>query len=165
MIDVYLGLGSNQAQPLGQLHQAVIAIGLLPQTQCLVCSSFYQSLPMGPQDQADYVNAVLKIRTELSALSLLQATQYIEQQQGRVRKAQRWGPRTLDIDILLYGNQQIESKDLVVPHYGMREREFVLYPLAEIDQELSLPSGETLQQLLVKCPINQLKIVAPPLLF
>ncbi|NCP65056.1 MAG: 2-amino-4-hydroxy-6-hydroxymethyldihydropteridine diphosphokinase [Paraglaciecola sp.] len=165
MIDVYLGLGSNQAEPLIQLQQAIKALSLLPQTQCVVCSSFYQSLPMGPKDQADYVNAVLKIRTELSALSLLQATQGIEQQQGRVRKTQRWGPRTLDIDILLYGNEQIVSQELVVPHYGMREREFVLYPLAEIDQALSLPSGETLHELMAQCPINQLKVVAPALLF
>lgn len=140
----YIGLGSNLSQPAKQLHQAVNSIAQLELTTVLKCSSLYSSKPMGPQDQPDYVNAVVEIETNLSPHALLAAMQKIELDQGRVRKGQRWGPRTLDLDILLFGNQVIESQDLTIPHIGMKSREFVLFPLHEIAPDLVLPCGNSL---------------------
>lgn len=145
---VYIGLGSNLSTPIEQLKAALKAIAGLPDTQFVCCSSLYGSKPMGPQDQPDYVNAVAKITTLLTPESLLNALQTIELEQGRERKDQRWGPRTLDLDILLIDQQIIDSPHLVVPHYGLKEREFVLYPLAEISPELVLPDGEKLKSVL-----------------
>lgn len=153
----YIGLGANLAQPLAQLQQAVAALRLLPASQLVAVSSFYGSKPMGPQDQPDYVNAVAALDTELSAEALLDALQQIEQQQGRQRKDERWGPRTLDLDILLYGDDIINSERLTVPHYGLKQREFVLYPLAEIAPNLRLPDGSVLSSLLQQVPLNGLQ--------
>ena len=153
----YIGLGANLAQPLAQLQQAVAALRLLPASQLITVSSFYGSKPMGPQDQPDYVNAVAALDTELPAETLLDALQLIEQQQGRQRKDERWGPRTLDLDILLYGDDIINSERLTVPHYGLKQREFVLYPLAEIAPNLSLPDGTVLSSLLAQVPLNGLQ--------
>ena len=115
---------------------------------------------MGPQDQPDYINAVAALTTSLSPLELLKALQDIEQNQGRERQGQRWGPRTLDLDILLFGQQIIKQSHLEIPHYGMKQREFVLYPLAEIAPDLIFPSGGSLQDLLTQCPLNGLKKVS-----
>ena len=153
----YIGLGANLAQPLAQLQQAVAALRLLPASQLIAVSSFYGSKPMGPQDQPDYVNAVAALDTELPAEALLDALQLIEQKQGRQRKDERWGPRTLDLDILLYGDDIINSERLTVPHYGLKQREFVLYPLAEIAPNLSLPDGTVLSSLLAQVPLNGLQ--------
>ncbi len=115
---------------------------------------------MGPQDQPDYINAVAEIETQLTAIELLDALQSIEQDQGRVRKDNRWGPRTLDLDIILYDNQQINSERLTIPHYGMCKREFVLYPLQEIAPKLPLPNGTLLSQLVTLCDKNGLTKVS-----
>ena len=115
---------------------------------------------MGPQDQPDYVNAVAALDTTLEAEALLDALQQIEQLHGRQRKAERWGPRTLDLDILLYNNTVINSPRLTVPHYGMRQREFVLYPLYEIAPQLQLPDGTVLSSLLAQVPLNGLQKLA-----
>lgn len=155
--EVFLGLGANLANPVAQLQSAVAALRQLPQCRVLAVSSIYGSRPMGPQDQPDYVNAVAKISTGLTPLALLDALQQIEQQQGRQRKAERWGPRSLDLDILLYANHTISSERLTVPHYGLTQREFVLYPLAEIAPQLHLPCGTPLQALLSKVPLNGLQ--------
>jgi 2-amino-4-hydroxy-6-hydroxymethyldihydropteridine diphosphokinase len=157
MIQVYIGLGSNLALPEEQIQTACKSLASLPETEVIKCSSLYQSLPMGPQDQPDFVNAVALIETALSPESLLQQTQLIESQQGRIRKVNRWGPRTLDLDLLMYGEQQINNEYLSVPHPGMKQREFVLYPLFEIAPELILPCGEKLSDLILLCPINGLK--------
>ena len=153
----YLGLGANLAEPVMQLQQAVTALQQLPQVQLLAVSSFYCSKPMGPQDQPDYVNAVAAINTNLLPEQLLDALQQIEQQQGRARKAERWGPRSLDLDLLLYGNEVISSERLTVPHYGLKLREFVLYPLHEIAPQLRLPDGSVLSSLLEQVPLNGLQ--------
>ena len=150
---VYIGLGSNLAEPRQQLHSALQAIAALPHSQLLGVSSFYLSDPLGPADQPRYVNAVAALDTELSPLSLLDALQTIELEQGRTRKAERWGPRTLDLDILLFGDQLIDEPRLKVPHYHMQERAFVLYPLAELaPADLRLADGRTLADLLAACP-------------
>ncbi|MBB1272581.1 2-amino-4-hydroxy-6-hydroxymethyldihydropteridine diphosphokinase [Psychromonas sp. SR45-3] len=155
----YIGIGSNQAQPIEQAKQAMTALSNIKDTQLLMCSSLYRSAPMGPQDQPDYINAVAKLETTLSALELLDALQVIEQEQGRERKALRWGPRTLDLDILLYADQVIENERLTVPHYGMKEREFVLYPLFEIAPTLKMPNGTSLIEILKHCDKNGLTAI------
>ena len=164
MIDVYIGLGSNLTLPEKQIQAAYASLARLPDTVLIKCSSLYKSQPMGPQDQPDYVNAVALIETALSPESLLQHTQLIENQQGRIRKASRWGPRTLDLDMLLFGLQRIDNEHLTVPHSGMKQREFVLYPLFEIAPDLILPCGEKLANLVMTCPINGLQKMTNPVL-
>lgn len=154
----YIGIGSNQADPSKQALQAIEALKELANTKLLNHSSLYCSAPMGPQDQPDYINAVAELDTQLSALELLDELQKIELSQGRVRKENRWGPRTLDLDIILYGDQQINNTRLTIPHYGMKTREFVLYPLFEIAPELVLPGGLPLSQLVMQCDKNGLTI-------
>lgn len=149
---VYLGLGSNLAEPLQQLRAALTAIACLPGSQLAAVSSFYASDPLGPPDQPRYVNAVAALDTSLAPLELLDALQAIELEQGRVRKDERWGPRTLDLDILLFGQRSLAEERLTVPHYHMHARAFVLYPLAEIAPDLQLPNGRHLSELLASCP-------------
>lgn len=154
---VYIGLGSNLADPLTQLRSALAALAALPQTSLAAQSSFYASDPLGPADQPRYVNAVAALDTELAPLELLDALQRIELEQGRLRKAERWGPRTLDLDILLFGDRQLAEPRLTVPHYHMHARAFVLYPLAEIAPQLYLPDGRALSALLAACPFAGLE--------
>ena len=154
---VYIGLGSNLADPLTQLRSALAALAALPQTSLAAQSSFYASDPLGPADQPRYVNAVAALDTELAPLELLDALQRIELEQGRLRKAERWGPRTLDLDILLFGERQLAEPRLTVPHYHMHARAFVLYPLAEIAPQLRLPDGRALDELLAACPFEGLE--------
>jgi 2-amino-4-hydroxy-6-hydroxymethyldihydropteridine diphosphokinase len=158
MTIAYIAVGSNLADPVSQAKLAIETLKTLPKSKFVQASSLYSSSPMGPQDQPDYINAVVCIQTELTPLELLDCTQAIEQEQGRVRKEERWGPRTLDLDIVLFGNEAIDSERLTVPHYGMKEREFVLYPLAEIAPNLSLPDGTELQDLLNTVDRNGLRI-------
>jgi len=158
MITVFIAVGSNLSDPVGQAQNAIEALKSLPSSEFIQSSMLYSSTPMGPQDQPDYINAVVEIKTKLTPLELLDCTQAIELEQGRVRKEERWGPRTLDLDIILYGNEVIDSERLVVPHYGMKEREFVLYPLAEIAPNLTLPCGSRLEDLLKVVNKNGLNI-------
>jgi len=141
MTIAYIGLGSNLSTPKQQIISAVQEISKIAQSQVVQVSSLYLSRPMGPQDQGDYINAVLSLNTDLSALELLDALQSIESSAGRVRKENRWGARILDCDIILFGNEVINNQRLTIPHYGMKEREFVLLPLAEIAPTLCLPCG------------------------
>jgi 2-amino-4-hydroxy-6-hydroxymethyldihydropteridine diphosphokinase len=157
---VYIGLGSNLAEPLQQLRDALAALAQLPDTRLLAHSSFYASDPLGPPDQPRYVNAVAALDTALEPWTLLDALQRIEQEQGRVRKAERWGPRTLDLDILLFGERLIADERLRVPHYHMHARPFVLYPLAELAAELQLPDGRRLSELLAACAFTGLERLA-----
>ena len=157
VVIVFIGLGSNLAAPDQQIGRARTAINNIKNVTELVCSSLYSSPPMGPKDQPDYVNAVSKIETGLPALELLRCMQTIENDQGRARSGQRWGARTLDLDLLLYGQQQIDIPDLVVPHPGIRDRNFVLYPLLEIAPELRIPGLGRLSDLIKACPLNGLK--------
>ena len=129
---VYIGLGSNLSEPIEQVNSAINAIEKILQSEVISVSSLYLSKPMGPQDQDDYINGVLALETSLSAIELFDALQAIENEFGRVRKENRWGARILDLDIILFGNEIINTERLTIPHYGMSEREFVLMPLAEI---------------------------------
>lgn len=155
----YIGIGSNQAQPITQTKQAIAALNNIKGTTLLDCSSLYCSAPMGPQDQPDYINAVAKLETTLAPLDLLDALQIIEQNQGRVRKKNRWGPRTLDLDIILYADQTIDNSRLTIPHYGMKLREFVLYPLLEISPQLQFPDGTSLIETIKECNKNGLTVI------
>lgn len=154
---VYLGLGSNLGEPLAQLRAALAALAALPHSQLAAVSSFYSSDPMGPEDQPNYINAVAALDTALEPLDLLDALQTIELQQGRTRHAERWGPRTLDLDILLFGERVLNESRLQVPHYDLQTRPFVLYPLAQIAPGLRLADGRKLDDLLQCCPFQGLE--------
>lgn len=153
---VFIGLGSNLADPRNQVLSAQKALATMATTQCIMMSSLYKSPPMGPQDQPDYINAVAELNTDLSPHLLLDALKQIEQQHGRQKK-RHWGERTLDLDILLYGEQQINDARLQVPHKGLAERAFVLYPLAEIAPDLIIPHFGPIEKLLALCPQGTLE--------
>ncbi|MFZ5000294.1 2-amino-4-hydroxy-6-hydroxymethyldihydropteridine diphosphokinase [Enterobacter asburiae] len=144
----YIAIGSNLASPLEQVNAAVQALGEIPQSKIVAVSSFYRTPPLGPQDQPDYLNAAVVLETALDAETLLDNTQRIELQQGRVRKAERWGPRTLDLDIMLFGHETINTERLTVPHYDMKNREFMLWPLFEVAPDLIFPDGIPLRTIL-----------------
>ena len=144
----YITIGSNLASPLEQVNAAVQALGEIPQSRLVQVSAFYRTPPLGPQDQPDYLNAAVVLETSLDAETLLDNTQRIELQQGRQRKAERWGPRTLDLDIMLFGDEVINTDRLTVPHYDMKNRGFMLWPLWEVAPELTFPNGESLQAIL-----------------
>lgn len=133
---VYIVIGSNLGEPLKQAQQAIDALNALPNSRIVNTSSIYRSKPLGPQDQNDFLNMAVALETELEPEALLDHTQRIELELGRVRKAERWGPRTLDLDIMLFGNHIINTPRLTVPHYGLKEREFMLYPLNDIAPDL-----------------------------
>ena len=144
----YIAIGSNLASPLEQVNAAVQALGEIPQSKLVAVSSFYRTPPLGPQDQPDYLNAAVVLETALNAETLLDNTQRIELQQGRVRKAERWGPRTLDLDIMLFGHETINTERLTVPHYDMKNRGFMLWPLFEVAPDLIFPDGIPLRTIL-----------------
>ncbi|WP_455812659.1 2-amino-4-hydroxy-6-hydroxymethyldihydropteridine diphosphokinase [Pseudomonas graminis] len=148
MIRVYLALGSNLADPLHQVQSALNALAAIPDTTLVATSSLYRTPPYGPPDQPDFLNAAVALDTRLDAESLLNHTQRIELEQGRVRKAHRWGPRTLDLDIMLFGEQTLNTPRLTAPHYDMHNRAFMLLPLLEIAPELCLPDGTRLADIL-----------------
>lgn len=155
MARAYIALGSNLQDPLQQVLLATDRLQNLSKTIVTEISSCYQSEPlplaMAPKlHQADYINRVVAFETELLPLQLLDALQEIEKQQGRERVV-RWGPRTIDLDILLYDNQIISSPRLTIPHIGLKERAFFLYPLAEIAPDLILPDGDSVLALKSKC--------------
>ncbi|MCX0332683.1 2-amino-4-hydroxy-6-hydroxymethyldihydropteridine diphosphokinase [Acinetobacter radioresistens] len=138
----YIGLGSNLGDSRQILTQAVSRLSTLGPVKV---SRLYQSPPMGPQDQPHYYNAVAQLETVLEPLPLLDQLQAFEQEAGRVR-LRRWGERTLDLDLLLYGQQSIQHERLNVPHIGLLERDFVVIPLLDLDVSLSV-NGQLLQQL------------------
>ncbi len=151
-IKCYLGLGSNLANDLGSptehLQQALSALRQYKQIRKVEVSSFYSSAPMGPQDQADFVNAVAGLETTLAPLELLDVCQQLEQGAKRAR-LRHWGERSLDVDILIYGQQQVSEPSLIVPHVGLSERNFVLVPLRELAPELMI-----LQQSISDYPLS-----------
>lgn len=149
---VYIGLGGNLGDPVRTVLSGRQAIRDMAGVRETGFSSLYRSTPMGPSAQPDYVNAVMAIDTVLSPLALLDGLQAIEARHGRVRQGERWGPRTLDLDLLLYGDQMIRSKRLIVPHAGIAGREFVLYPLQEVAGELQVPGHGALSDLVARCP-------------
>ena len=144
---VYIGLGSNLKGPKEQIEQALRALSEAKETTLLSVSSFYESKPLLDMPGPNYLNVVCKIETDLSALDLLNFCQQIEDNQHRVREV-KWASRTIDLDILLYGNQVLATKRLTIPHPEMINRAFVLLPLYEIEPELKLPLLGALKDLL-----------------
>ena len=139
---VYIGVGSNLDTPENQVRQAFVSLAELPNSILVSQSGLYRSSPMGPSDQPDFINAVAALLTQSNARILLQLLQDIERKQGRVRNGERWGPRTLDLDLLAFGGQIINEDDLIVPHPGIAERNFVLLPWQEIAAHFHVP-GQT----------------------
>lgn len=160
-IVAFIGLGSNLDNPIEQIRNARMACRDISGASELAFSSLYSSPPMGPQNQPDYVNAVMSISTTLTAMTLLKALQHIEHRQGRVRTGERWTARTLDLDLLVYGSERILEADLIVPHPGLAERAFVIYPLFEIAPNLLVPGLGALSELIVHCPQHGLKKIDP----
>ncbi len=157
MIDVYLGLGSNLQNPIEQIKIAIRQLKLIKDSNLIQSSSLYLSKPMGGADQSDYINAVVLLQSKLSPTELFAATSSIENQQGRVRSTQKWASRIIDIDIILYGDEKINTKELQIPHYDISAREFVLYPLYEIEPELYIPDLGAIKELVSRCDKKGLK--------
>lgn len=141
---VWIGVGSNLLNPKHQVDQALRTLSRLPMTKCIACSSYYCSRPLGNKLQPDFLNAIVILDTMLCPELLLNYLQYIERQHGRIRGSVAWQSRTLDLDILLFGKNIINNDRLIIPHYGILHREFVVYPLIELDAGLVLPDGRIL---------------------
>ncbi|MDN3523914.1 2-amino-4-hydroxy-6-hydroxymethyldihydropteridine diphosphokinase [Halomonas sabkhae] len=152
----WIGLGSNLNDPAGHVARALHELDGLPLTRRRTASSLYATRPVGPADQPDFINAVAQLETRLSPLALLDQLQALEQRHGRVRE-RRWGPRTLDLDLLLFDARQLEAPRLTLPHAEMTRRAFVLVPLLEAAPTLSLPDGQTIAAL-----VEQLPEATPP---
>jgi len=157
MTRAYIGLGSNLGNPETQLTTALQALAELPSTKLVANSSFYRSQPLGPQDQPPYVNAAALLDTTLAPRELLDKMLAIERHQGRTRDGRRWHARTLDLDLLLYGEEQLDQDGLVVPHPEIRNRNFVLCPLAEITHDLHIPGMGRVTELLDAVGTNGLE--------
>ena len=142
MTVTYIGLGSNLGDSRQILAEAVQKLATLGAVKT---SRLYQSPPMGPQDQPNYLNAAVQLVTDLEPLALLDELQRFEQESGRVR-LRRWGERTLDLDLLMYGEEQIQNERLTVPHIGVMERDFVLMPLLDLEANLQI-KGQLLKDL------------------
>ena len=156
-VTAYVGLGGNLGEPLATVCSAVSDLGRLPDAEVESVSSLYRSAPMGPVEQPDFVNAVAALRTALPVRALLQHLQDIERRNGRMGGGVRWGPRSLDLDILLYGRQRIADSDLVVPHPQLPVRGFVVVPLAEIAPALVVPGYGPLAVLLERVSTEGLR--------
>lgn len=149
-VQAFVGLGSNLENPVEQVERALAELDRISRSRLLSASSLYRSAPMGPSDQPDYINAVALVETGLTALELLTALQQIENQHRRER-GRRWGPRSLDLDLLLYGDEKISHPELTVPHPGIADRDFVLLPLAELSPDLLVPGLARVRDLLGGC--------------
>ena len=150
----YIGLGSNLDEPEVQIGVARRSLENLPGTRVCAHSSMYQTSPMGPSDQPDFVNAATAVLTQLDAMSLLGHLQAIEIAQGRVRDRERWGPRRIDLDLLVFGRLQMADEILQVPHPGIPERNFVLLPLMDIAPQLLVPGLGTVARLNSQLPAD-----------
>jgi 2-amino-4-hydroxy-6-hydroxymethyldihydropteridine diphosphokinase len=135
----YIGLGSNLQMPTRQVKAAIDLVGDVPKTQVVTVSPLYRSAPFGGVEQPDFVNAVAALLTQLSPSELLAELKNIEMRQGRERNDKRWGPRVIDLDLLIYASAVIERPDVTVPHPGVGERNFVLLPLLDIAPDLVVP--------------------------
>lgn len=144
----YIGVGSNLADPPAQVGRALLGLARMPQSRLLRSSRLYRSAPWGMLDQPEFVNAAAAVETELPAQALMQALLAIERDAGRDRRGERWGPRILDLDLLLYDALTIAEPGLQVPHPHLHERAFVLLPLAEIAPHLDVPGRGPISALL-----------------
>ena len=158
MVRCYVSLGSNLDQPLAQVTRAAEELASLPKSTLSALSPWYQSRAIGPGEQADYINGVAELHSSLPPTTLLNLLQDIENKHAR-KRIERWGPRTLDLDLLLYGDECIDEPSLTIPHPRMLERNFVLQPLFDIVPALVFTDGCTLQQRLEQCSHTGLRLV------
>jgi 2-amino-4-hydroxy-6-hydroxymethyldihydropteridine diphosphokinase len=162
MTIVYIGLGSNLggdfASPKQNITSAINSLAKIKSIQIIRISSFFESKPIGPQDQSDYINAVIKLKTNLDSTKLLNSLQTIENHHGRIR-SQYWGPRTLDLDILLFGDQIIHNDRLTIPHTEICNRSFVLVPLSEIEPDCVIPEKGIVSDLVSNVSQAELKVL------
>ncbi|WP_417584468.1 2-amino-4-hydroxy-6-hydroxymethyldihydropteridine diphosphokinase [Nitrincola sp.] len=152
----FIGLGSNLNNPVEQVRSALKELNDIAGIRVTRHSALYRSEPVGPAGQPDYINAVAELNTSLQPLELLDALQQLEQMHQR-KRIQHWGPRTLDLDLLLYNNETINNERLTVPHPYITERNFVLRPLADLESDLTLPDGSKLMHYLADCPMGTLE--------
>ncbi len=143
----YIGVGSNLDDPVRQVQQGIASIDELPGTSLVLQSSLYRSAPMGPKDQPDFINAVVAVLTQVEPRDLLALMMKIEHSHGRKRSAERWGPRTLDLDLLAFSAEKMASEELTLPHPGIAERNFVLLPWKEIAPHYPVAGSTTVAQL------------------
>ncbi|MCP3673377.1 MAG: 2-amino-4-hydroxy-6-hydroxymethyldihydropteridine diphosphokinase [Gammaproteobacteria bacterium] len=156
----YIGIGSNLDQPRKQVERAINALKLLSVDEEIKVSSIYQSAPMtidSNSQQDEYINAVVRINSSDTPIDLLDALQNIENTQGRVRTSEHWIARTLDLDLLLFDDLVINLPRLTVPHYGLQQRNFVIYPLFDIDVNLILPDKTTIKSLYESCSADGIR--------
>ena len=138
-IPAYVGLGSNLGDPLAQVQRAIDALDELPTTRLVAASGLYRNPPLGPKDQPDYVNGVAGLLTQLTPDALLAALKSLEGALGRLPESMRWGPRHIDLDLLLHGNAVIDRPGLTLPHPGIADRPFVIKPLLDIAPDIDVP--------------------------
>ncbi len=153
----FIGLGSNLGDPAEQVRAGMAALARLAETRVEGCSSLYRSAPVGRRDQPDFVNAVCRVRTGLAPAALMQQLLGIETAHGRERRGEKGGPRTLDLELLLYGDEAIHGESLTVPHPRLHERAFVLYPLSELEPDLVIPGHGPVRELLAACASQRLQ--------
>jgi 2-amino-4-hydroxy-6-hydroxymethyldihydropteridine diphosphokinase len=144
----WLGLGANLQRPVMQLKEALRRLGAEDRIEVLRISSFYRTPPWGDEQQDEFINAVVQIETSLAPMPLLHVTKSIENVMGRQRSGRRWGPRLIDIDLLMYGDKKVLSDELELPHPRMHERAFVLLPMAELDASAEIPGHGVIENLL-----------------
>ena len=155
-MSAWVGLGSNLGNPARQIGEALERIASHAEMTLLRCSSFYQTPPWGDTDQDDFINAVAEIETGLAPYELLEQLQVIECQMGRRRDQRRWGPRVIDLDLLLYGDLQLQSEELQIPHPRLHQRAFVLVPLGELDDALTIPGHGEVRKLLAMLDLTDI---------
>ena len=160
-LPAYVALGSNLDDPRAQVERALAELDRLPGTRCVLRSSLYRSRPFGPVPQPDFVNAVAGLLTELGPAALFGELKALEMRLGRERPVVRWGPRRIDLDLLVHGNARVGEPDLQVPHPGIAERDFVLVPLAEIAPDLEVPGVGRVRALLEKVDSSGLERLVP----
>lgn len=162
MTRAFIGLGSNQGDPHCRLDRALAALGELPRSALIRCSPRYWSAPVGDPGQPDFLNAVAELETALEPLDLLNRMHRIEDRLGRVRDPERrWGPRTIDLDLLLYGHAVIRQAGLVVPHPRMARRAFVLKPLTDLAPSLEVPGLAKVSELLDELDAGGVRCAQP----
>jgi 2-amino-4-hydroxy-6-hydroxymethyldihydropteridine diphosphokinase len=160
-VPAFVGVGSNLGDPVARVRAAFESLAQLPGTRLIATSRLYRTPPFGPVEQGDFINAVAGLLTQLDAVALLHHIRDIEQAAGRVRE-QRWGPRTLDLDLLVFGDQRIDTPELTVPHPGIAERMFVLAPLEDLAPTLDIPGVGRVEELRRKLGEGGILEILPP---
>jgi 2-amino-4-hydroxy-6-hydroxymethyldihydropteridine diphosphokinase len=149
-VPAYIGVGSNLDEPAGQVRRALSALEGLARTRLISRSALYLSTPLGSVAQPDFVNAVAALLTQQDVWQLFRALRSLEIELGRLPPRVRWGPRRIDLDLLLFGRQRVDSPELTVPHPGIVQRNFVLYPLLEVAPELDVPGAGRVAELVAR---------------